>query len=150
MDTSVRMATAADAGFAAHLLHDFNLEFGDPTPSVPALAHRLTQLITDGETVVLLGGAGPSGVAVLRFRPALWSERLECYLAELYVVAHRRGRGLGRALMTAALATARDRGADTMEINVDEADLPARRLYESLGFTNRSSGGLMFFYECAL
>lgn len=150
MDTSVRMATAADAGFAAHLLHDFNLEFGDPTPSVPALAHRLTQLITDGETVVLLGGAGPSGVAVLRFRPAIWSEGLECYLAELYVVAHRRGRGLGRALMTAALATARDRGADTMEINADEADLPARGLYESLGFTNRTGGGLMFFYECAL
>jgi ribosomal protein S18 acetylase RimI-like enzyme len=148
MDTSVRMATAADAGHAAQLLHDFNLEFGDPTPSVPALSRRLTQLIEGGETVLLLGGAGPDCVAVLRFRPAIWSESLECYLAELYVVPHQRGRGLGRALMAAALKTARDRGADTMEINVDEPDLPARRLYESLGFTNRGAGGdLMLFYE---
>ena len=147
MDTSVRMATAADAGSAAQLLHDFNLEFGDPTPSVAALAARLARLIAGGETVLLLGGAGPDCVAVLRFRPALWSEGLECWLAELYVVPHRRGRGLGRALMTAALKTARERGADTMEIGVDEPDVPARRLYESLGFTNRTAGGdRMFFY----
>ena len=37
------------------------------------------------------------GIAVLRFRPALWSFALECYLAELYVAPASRGRGLGRA-----------------------------------------------------
>ena len=50
--------------------------------------------------------------------------------------------------MQAALREARDRGADTMEIAVDEPDLAARRLYESLGFTNRAGdGSLMFVYE---
>ena len=39
----------------------------------------------------------PRGVAVLRFRPSLWSQVDECYLAELYVVPGRRGSGLGRA-----------------------------------------------------
>jgi GNAT superfamily N-acetyltransferase len=84
-----------------------------------------------------------------RFRPAIWSSGLECYLAELYVTPGRRGRGLGRALMEAALREARDLGADTMEIGVDEPDLAARRLYESLGFTNRSGedGSVMYFYE---
>lgn len=49
---------------------------------------------------------------------------------------------------SAALETARTRGADSMDIGVDEPDLPARSLYESLGFTNKTpSDHLMFFYE---
>jgi ribosomal protein S18 acetylase RimI-like enzyme len=51
--------------------------------------------------------------------------------------------------MESALSEARTRGADTMDIGVDEPDLAARRLYESLGFTNRSGvdGPLMYVYE---
>src|SRR6185437_7454987 len=96
-----------------------------------------------------LAGDGPDGVAVLRFRPAIWSSGLECYLAELYVTPPERGRGLGRALMEAAVREARGEGADTMEIGVDEPDTAARRLYESLGFSNRERGDgpLMFVYE---
>lgn len=150
MDTSVRPATPADAGLAAQLLYDFNLEFEDPAPPVPVLTRRLEALLATDETVVVLGGAGPDGVAVLRFRPSLWSDGPECYLAELYVVPDRRGQGLGRALMNAALATARDRGAASIEICVDEPDVPARRLYESLGFTRLRGSDLMFFYELEL
>ena len=98
----------------------------------------------------LLFPAVPEGLAVLRFRPALWTSGLECYLAELYVIPSRRGQGRGRALMEAALREAKERGADTMDIGVDEPDLAARRLYESLGFTNRvggSDGPLMYVYE---
>jgi GNAT superfamily N-acetyltransferase len=87
---------------------------------------------------------------VLRFRDAIWTSGLECYLAELYVTPARRGNGLGRALMEAALREARARGADTMEIGVDEPDLVARHLYESLGFTNRTGGAdgaVMYVYE---
>lgn len=147
MNTSVRAAVAADAAVVARLLHDFNVEFEEPTPPVGVLATRMSRLMSGPETLVLLGGSGPDGLAVLRFRPAIWSEGLECYLAELYVTPPMRGQGLGRALMEAALQTARDRGADTMDIGVDEPDLPARRLYESLGFTNRTGGDLMFVYE---
>jgi len=55
--------------------------------------------------------------------------------------------------MEAALSEARTRGADTMDIGVDEPDLAARRLYESLGFTNRAGGAdgpLMYVYELEL
>jgi ribosomal protein S18 acetylase RimI-like enzyme len=99
---------------------------------------------------VLLVGSNPDGLAVLRFRAAIWSSGLECYLAELYVVPARRGRGLGRALLEAAIREARARGAATMEIGVDEPDLAARSLYESLGFTNRvggDDGPVMYVYE---
>src|SRR5438132_10978303 len=64
---------------------------------------------------LLLAGAGPDGLAVLRFRPSIWSEALECYLAELYVMPAQRGRGLGRALMNAAMDLARETGADRSE-----------------------------------
>jgi GNAT superfamily N-acetyltransferase len=146
----VRRANADDAHSVAQLLHDFNCEFNEPTPPVADLEQRIAHLLQGGDTVVLLVGARPDGLAVLRFRDAIWSSGLECYLAELYVTPAQRGNGLGRALMEAALREARDRGAHTMEIGVDEPDLVARRLYESLGFSNRSGssdGPLMFVYE---
>jgi len=146
----VRRADRDDAAVIGRLLYDFNREFDEPTPAPSILAERLRQLIEGGETTVLLGGDGPDGLAVLRFRAAIWSDGLECYLAELYIAPARRGRGLGRALMEAALSEARGQGADTMDIGVDEPDLAARRLYESLGFTNRvggAGGPLMYVYE---
>jgi ribosomal protein S18 acetylase RimI-like enzyme len=146
----IRRADRDDAAVIGQLLYDFNREFDEPAPAPAALAERLRQLIAGGETTVLLGGDGPDGLAVLRFRAAIWSGGLECYLAELYVAPARRGKGLGRALMEAALSEARGRGADTMDIGVDEPDLTARRLYESLGFTNRAGGAggpLMYVYE---
>jgi ribosomal protein S18 acetylase RimI-like enzyme len=146
----VRRATAADAGDIGRLLHDFNTEYGDPTPGPERLAARMKTLLAGGDTSVLLGGPGPDGLAVLRFRPAIWSDALECYLAELYVVPAQRGRGLGRALMNAAMDLARETGADYMDLGTSEADVAARALYESLGFSNREGkpdGPINYYYE---
>ena len=146
----VRLADPDDAAVIGQLLYDFNREFDEPAPAPATLAERLRELMAGGETLVVLGGEGPDGLAVLRFRAAIWSSGLECYLAELYVRPASRGQGLGRALMEASLREARQRGADTMDIGVDEPDLVARRLYESLGFTNRAGGAggpLMYVYE---
>ena len=149
MARQVRVAGRDDADTIGRLLYAFNREFGEPAPAPSVLAERMRQLLDGGDTLVLLAGEGPGGLAVLRFRAAIWSAGLECYLAELYVIPARRGQGLGRALMEAALGEARSRGADTMDIGVDEPDLAARRLYESLGFTNRAgeNGPVMYVYE---
>ena len=146
----VRVAGQHDLADVGRLLHDFNHEFDEPTPAPAVLAERLGTLIDGGDTLVLLAGGGPDALAVLRFRAAIWSPGSECYLAELYVTPPRRGQGLGRSLMEAAMTEARARGADTMDIGVDEPDMAARHLYESLGFTNRSggpSGPVMYVYE---
>lgn len=140
MNHVVRLAGVEDAAAIGRLLYDFNQEFGEPTPAPSALAERIRQLLESGDTLVLLAGDGPDGLAVLRFRAAIWSAGLECYLAELYVAPVSRGQGQGRALMEEALRQARSRGADTMDIGVDEPDHAARQLYESLGFTNRAAG----------
>jgi ribosomal protein S18 acetylase RimI-like enzyme len=144
---SVRTAQPEDAEAIGRLLHEFNLEFGDFTPGAAKLAERVRPLLEGDELVALVGGQGPDGVAILRLRPSVWSNALECYVAELYVVPARRGRGLGRALMTAALELARERGADHVELATSEDDVAARALYESLGFSNRDDGAVMYFYE---
>ena len=146
----VRPAGLRDLDAVGRLLHDFNTEFGEPTPSPSVLADRLRQLLEGGDTAILIAGEGPDGLAVLRFRAAIWSSGMECYLAELFVVPSRRRQGLGRALMEAAINQATERGADTMDIGVDEPDTAARHLYESLGFTNRAGGAdgpVMYVYE---
>ena len=150
LDLSVRRGGAADAEAIGRLLHDFNREFDEPTPGPERLAERVRGLLGEGELTVLLGGTGPDGIAVLRFRPAIWSDALECYLAELYVVPDRRRQGLGRALMEAAIELARQQGADHMDLGTSEDDVAARALYESLGFINRErgpDGPISYFYE---
>jgi ribosomal protein S18 acetylase RimI-like enzyme len=147
---AVYTARPADAETIARLLYDFNTEFGDPTPAPHELAERVRLLLSEDEMTVLLGGPGPDGLAVLRFRPAIWTRGLECYLAELYVAPQRRRRGLGRALTQSSIELARLRGADRMELGTSEADVAAIALYESLGFNNRESkpgGPINFFYE---
>jgi ribosomal protein S18 acetylase RimI-like enzyme len=87
---------------------------------------------------------------VLRFRRSIWTQGLECYLAELYVAPAQRGRGLGRALMEAAVELARERGADYLDLVTGEDDTAARSLYESLGFDNRAGkpgGPVNLYYE---
>ena len=144
----VRRATVDDVDVIARLLFDFNNEFETPTPEPPALAERLRELLP-ADTRVLLIGAGPDGLALLRLRRSLWTINLECYLAELYVVPALRGQGLGRALMLAAMDLARAEGADYMDLGTSESDHAARALYESLGFTNREGPGgpIMYYYE---
>ena len=148
--TRVRRADVADAPEVARLLHDFNTEFGDPTPGVAALTDRARRLLAEGEMTVLLGGERPDGLALIRFRPSLWADALDAYLEELYVAPEQRGKGIGRALLEQAMEVAREAGATRMELGTSETDTAARALYESCGFSNREGGPegpTMLFYE---
>ena len=147
---SVREAREADVDAVGRLLHDFNREFDEPAPDPPELASRIRELLAGGDTGLLVAGDEPVGLALMRFRLSLWAPGLECYLAELYVVPARRGQGIGRALMEAAMDLARGRGADYMELGTAETDVAARHLYESLGFDNhegKPGGPVNFYYE---
>jgi ribosomal protein S18 acetylase RimI-like enzyme len=149
-DLEVRSASPADAEAIGRLLHDFNTEFEERTPGPEAIADRVRDLLGGEDFEVLLGGRGPDGLAVLRLRPSIYSEARECYLAELYVAPARRGRGLGLALMEAAIDLARRRGCDFMDLGTSEDDVAARGLYERFGFINREGGPegpVMYVYE---
>jgi ribosomal protein S18 acetylase RimI-like enzyme len=147
---NVRRAHIADLDDIGRMLHDFNTEYEDVTPAPEEIAKRMRPLMESGETAVLLVGDAPDGLAVMRFRPSIWIEGLECYLAELYVVPALRGHGRGRALMEAAMELARAEGAGYMELNTAEDDVAARALYESLGFSRtegKPDGAVNYYYE---
>jgi ribosomal protein S18 acetylase RimI-like enzyme len=150
-DHAVRRAKLADAEAVGRLMHDFNAEFDEATPGPARIAERIRELLAGGDTAILLAGSGPDGLAILRFRLSITTPGLECYLAELYVAPARRGQGLGRALMNAAIDEARARGADYMDLGTSEDDVAARALYESLGFVNREGGRpdgpIAYYYE---
>ena len=145
----VRVATADDADVVATLLHDFNTEFGTPSPGPAALAARLRELLATDATIALLAGDPPIGVALVTLRPNVWYERGVALLDELYVRPDRRGMGLGTALLHTAVDRVRDRGAGLIEINVDEGDAGARRFYERHGFSTTPQGQTdrMLYYE---
>jgi ribosomal protein S18 acetylase RimI-like enzyme len=96
---------------------------------------------------VLLAGDGPDGILVTRFQEGIWSDGGEAYIAELFVVPESRRRGLGSALMEAALGRCRERRCDYVFLGTDEGDADAHRLYERFGFANRSGSELMYVYE---
>ncbi|MFH9941347.1 GNAT family N-acetyltransferase [Streptomyces murinus] len=67
-----------------------------------------------------------------------------------FVVAEEaRGRGLGRALIRAAVAEARARGARRLNLRVLGHNTPARKLYEAEGFTVEGVSPEEFFLDGA-
>ncbi len=54
-------------------------------------------------------------------------------LLAVFVLECRRGHGVGRALLEDAIRLARARGVQTIHINTEIDNLPAQRLYRSLG-----------------
>ena len=131
-------------------MHAFDTEFDEDIDEPDKLEPRYREQLADGSVTVLFGGDGPDGFVQLRYRPQVYSDAPAAYLEELYVVPERRGEGLGRALLEAALEKARARGADHIELGTAESDTAARALYESAGFTNREGrpdGPVMLYYE---
>ncbi|CUR55806.1 putative GCN5-related N-acetyltransferase [metagenome] len=141
---------------SARLLHDFNLEYDEPSPPPDELAARLTTLIESGQLTVLLARTAdthdPVGVAAFRLSPSIWSEAQEAYLAELYVVPARRGQGYGRELISETKRLAGELGADYAFLVTSTDDLLAQRLYEAAGFrrTEGEGGPEMLAYELDL
>jgi GNAT superfamily N-acetyltransferase len=144
----VRQATPSDAVVVAGLLDAFNREFDTPSPGTEVLAARLRQLIAEDHLVALLSGQPAVGVAVLSFRSSVWYDDPVAALDELYVQPDMRGQRFGHSMLEAACRLARERGAQTLEINVDGDDTDARRFYEAHGFTNTEPGTTepMFYY----
>ncbi len=140
MEESVWVAHSRDAAVVAKLLDDFNREYDTPTPGVAVLTARLEQLLAGGDVIAVLVGDPACGIGLLTLRPNVWYAGPVGLLDELYVVPHRRGRGLGTALLHAAEEVVRGRGGELLEINVDGDDADARRFYGRHGYRNSEPG----------
>jgi GNAT superfamily N-acetyltransferase len=135
----VWLAGPEQAADVSRLMIAFRNWWKRHTPPDDVFARGIERLLADENTDFLLGAAGDgpaSGVCALRYRYGVWLDALDCLLEDLYVEDAARGRGLGEALVNAAVERARERGCARIELDVNDANAPALTLYERLGFSS--------------
>jgi ribosomal protein S18 acetylase RimI-like enzyme len=136
---SVRIAQPQDSETVTRLMCGFRDHLTLSAPTDEEMATGVQRLLGDPDTEFLLAapedGAPDAGVAQLRFRYGVWRAGGDCLLEDLFVDPAARGAGLGRALIDATLDRARARGCRRVELDVNEANDTAIRLYESAGFS---------------
>lgn len=145
----VRVAEPEDAGEAARLLHDFNTEFGVPSPGAAVLERRLRSLLRSSTTFAIVAGRPAVAIALVTVRSNVWYEGSVALLDELYVVPPLRGHGIGSAVMNELHSIARAGTIELIEVNVDEADTDAARFYERHGYVGVEpmTGGRAFYFS---
>lgn len=136
---SARVATPADAARMADLLDAFNREYGMPSPGPSVLAGRLHELLSGTTTFAVVAGEPVISVGVVTIRTNVWVDGGIALLDEMYTTPAERSRGLGGAVLTAAVAEAARRGVGEFEIEVDEPDVDAHRFYGRHGFPVRDA-----------
>jgi len=113
----------------------YGLPDGDPEP------HRATYeaLVNDVDATPFLAVADgdPAGLMLHRLRRRLNHATFEGWISDLFVRERFRGRGIGRALLAAAVAEWRLRGGHQMMLEVSHDRTAARALYEAAGFENQ-------------
>lgn len=150
MTLSVRTANERDLDAIVGLLHesdvfhqrqapDFLLDSGAPLRAEEYVTHLLNE---DNGTIIV---AEEEGSIVGLVQMAFYERRREptikirpfAIIGDVVVTEERRGTGVGKALMAAAEAWARERGAVEIELGVWEFNDPAIGLYEAIGYRIR-------------
>ena len=72
------------------------------------------------------------GLTHYLFQRSTWLINSQCYLQDLYVSEAVRGGGVGRALIAAVAAAAKEAGAARVYWNTHETNAVARRLYDAV------------------
>ena len=131
---TVRLAGPADVEIVARLLTEFRDHNSGDWPPEETIRAGVERLMPRDDTEFLLGGDPPAGVVQLRYRYGVWWDAEDCNVEDVFVRAEARGTGLGRALVSAAIDRARERGCRRMELDTATDNAPAQGLYRSLGF----------------
>jgi GNAT superfamily N-acetyltransferase len=134
----VRIETASEAtpevyAALARLLPQLNSRLPIPT------MERLEALIADPAATLLLaseGGEILGTTTVIVYTTPFW---IKARLDEVVVDEAARGRGIGEALVKAALDLARDKGAQIAELQSGVEREAANRLYPKIGFNRRET-----------
>jgi len=143
-------AERSEAPAVARLIGEFGEWFGNGAPPEPEIRASVERIMAGGDGEYLLGSAGDDaeaqGVCQLRFRWSVWKSAEDAWLEDLFVREGARRAGLGRALIEAALDSARERGCKRIELDVNEDNAAARALYVACGFLEQPKppGGTMF------
>jgi len=140
---TVRAATAADCAWIIALtprLHAFGPPPWRPRDQMDRAVARVVETAilrpTPGATVLAAFDPEDRGLGFIHLHPAtdFFTGEAHGHISDLVVAPAAEGRGVGRALMAAAEAWARERGYRLLTLNVFDANQRARALYERLGY----------------
>jgi GNAT superfamily N-acetyltransferase len=131
-----READARDAAILLALMRDFNASQGysfEPGSAQRALLELLASPSQGRMWLIEVDGV-PSGYLALTFGFSLEYGGRDAFVDEFFVHPSARGRGLGRAALSFALAEAARLGIHAVHLEVERGNRSAHALYESLGF----------------
>lgn len=122
-----------------------------PLPA-DVLARLIPGLISHPTTVILLAyvDGQPIGIATCFVGFSTFYARPLLNIHDLAILPEFRGQGVGRRLLDAAAAKARELGCCKVTLEVHEGNLRAKQMYEAAGFaegTAREPGGRWLFYS---
>jgi GNAT superfamily N-acetyltransferase len=109
-------------------------QFEHPTPAEPIPARLARLLSHDGQALVASDDTGLLGIATTQLVWSLVEDAPRALLTALVVRDDTRGRGVGRALVTAVEHWARERGAERVVVTTALRRAGAHAFYERLGF----------------
>ena len=98
--------------------------FFDSLPKIPA-EYRPPR----GDTLIAYQSDRPVGTVAIRRM-----DRDHCELTSMFVTSECRGTGVAQALCKRAIGLAKEQGYHTVRLMTGNRQVPARRLYEKLGF----------------
>ena len=131
----IASATPADVGEAAQLFDAYRQFYHKPA-DVEAARRFLFARLSKGESVLFLARHDGRAVGFVHLYPIFSSLDLTrlWILNDLYVIPEARKFGVGRALMERARTLAEATRASSLTLETASDNVPAQRLYESLGW----------------
>jgi len=138
---TVRRANLADPADAAAILQLIDAYARDPRGGGAALPQAVRERLVPGLAAhptarawLAFEGDAAVGVCVGFIGYSTFQARPLLNIHDLAVLPGQRGHGVGRALLAAAESQARVEGCCRLTLEVQEDNLPARRLYARCGF----------------
>ncbi|MFT3791368.1 MAG: GNAT family N-acetyltransferase [Rudaea sp.] len=145
MNARVRLATIHDLDTLTSLFDAYRQFYRQPGDLDYARAFLRERFAHHESTVLLAFAADDAAVGFTHLYPLFSSVRcVRTYLLnDLFVAPGARRHGVGKALLNAAADFARANGAASLSLSTATDNLPAQRLYESLGWM-RETGFLEY------
>lgn len=138
---SVRRAQPADLQNLLQLLAEIMEHHGWTPPAPGRLRTVLEKALSNESHLFLLAETQgrPVGMCALIFTISTWSAAEVAEVQDVLVTHSHRRAGVGRALLEAAVETARKRDCARIWLDVETWNLEAHSFYRRLGFRDKAS-----------
>jgi ribosomal protein S18 acetylase RimI-like enzyme len=137
MPVTIRSAGPGDEAAIVRLVREMAAGEGDQSP---ADEHYVRHFLASPASGVLLAGDAGEAVGLLSYcmTPGLFHAADSGLIELLIVTGARRGEGIGRALVDAALRMFQEAGCAEASVSTGEANDPAQHVYREAGLTETS------------